>query len=287
MSAPAVPEAPDVLTEAAPPEAGVKRRNYGRGHGYRIDGVKVPGVTKICGYAPKDGLINWAGNSTADYALDNWDALATLPPAKRLAKMRGARYEDKDTAAKRGTQVHRLGAAMIAGQSVDVPEELAGHVDSYCDFLDRCTPVIVAVELIVANRTERYCGTLDIIADLPPLMWAGEIIPAGRWLLDVKTSRSGIFGETALQLCGYEHAEIFIDPETGAERPMSWLKVEYTGAVHVRGDGWDLRPTANTDAVWRYFRHLAYLCHNDDDLGEWIGEAVMPPALIAAAAAPK
>ncbi len=274
--APAPPEPPEA---EQPPPTGIARKNHGRNHSYRIDGQKVPGVTTICGFAPKPALINWAGNTTADYAVDNWDTLATLPPSKRIAKLRGARNEDRDNAANRGTQVHRLGAGLINGETVQVPEELRGHVDAYVDFLDRCTPVIVAVELVVGNRTVRYCGTLDIIADMPALSCAGEIIPPGRWLLDVKTSRSGIFPETALQLCGYDHAEVFIDPETGAERPMSWLEIDYTGAVHVRADGWDIRPTANDDAVWNYFRHLAYLCHHDGDTAEWVGSAIDPPPL--------
>lgn len=266
------------FTEGADPvPAGIERRNYGRSHGYKIDGRKVPGVTTITGNASKPALINWAGNTTADYAVDNWAALGKLPPSKRNAELRGARNKERDAAANRGTQVHRLGAALMDGREVTVPDELRGHVDSYTEFLDRVEPVAVAVELVVAHRALRYCGTLDLIADLPAVECDGRWIPAGRWLLDLKTSRSGIWPETALQVCGYARAEVFIDPDTGEERPMKWLQVQYTGAVHVRADGWDLRPLACTNAVWRYFQALTYITHAADETGEWVGSAISPP----------
>ena len=71
----------------------LERRNYGRGHGYKIDGYKVPGVTTVLGESlPKPALIDWAARTTAAAAVDRWDELGALPPSQRLKALEGARW---------------------------------------------------------------------------------------------------------------------------------------------------------------------------------------------------
>lgn len=225
----------------------VRRVNAGRGHVYRdANGVRVPGVTTILGDGvPKAALINWAANATADYAVNNWDELAAMKPAARLKRLQGARYEDRDTAAKRGTQVHKLAEQLVAGKKVDVPDDLAGHVESYVQFLDDWDPDPVVIEGVVMSHKHGYAGTFDLIADFDAQLLAerlpelAELDRPARALLDVKTSRSGIFGETALQLAGYRYADVYVD-DSGAEVPM--LPVDAVFGLHVRADGYDLLP---------------------------------------------
>jgi hypothetical protein len=264
----------------------ISRRNHGSGHSYTLDGVKVPGVTTILQMVPKTALIDWAGRATAEYALDHWADLTAMPPSKRLAVLNKARYAERDKAARRGTAVHRLAEQLGQGLEVEVPEELTGHVESYLAFLDRLHVGVVAAELVVASREHSYCGTLDLIADLPAVTAGDERYKPGRWLLDIKTSRSGVFRESALQLAAYRHADIWRPPgEPDAERPMPWLEIDHTGVVHVRADGWDLRPVDTSWPVWEYFRHLAWLYHHDEDTRGWIGDAADPPPALPEAAA--
>jgi hypothetical protein len=256
----------------------ITRRNYGLNHGYRIDGAKVPGVTTITGHyiVNRSGLHEYPAKQTRLYVANHWDELCALRPGDRDAALYAARYGEMKAAGTRGTDVHRIGARLAAGEAdVEYPDELAGHVEAYRDWLDRLDPKILAVELIVGSRQHRYCGTLDLIADLGPIPWAGEIIPPARWLLDVKTSASGIWPETALQLAGYEHAEVFIG-EDGDERPIEWLGIERCGAVWVRGDGWDLIPLDTGEEAWQTFVNLAWLFHHEDERKEWIGVAAGP-----------
>lgn len=283
-AAAAVAELPPLPPLAEPallldvPARSIARKNHGRWHSYRVDGHKVPGVTKITGHFKSGGLAEYPGKACAEYAVNHWETLTAMGPADRLKALYGAQWADRDAAAGRGTEVHALGARLAAGEDVgaDVPEELSAHVDSYRDFLDKLEPRLAAPpELLIGNRAVRYCGTLDLIADLGPVPWDGEIIPPARWLLDVKTARSGIFGETALQCCAYANAEVFI-AEDGSERPMSWLGVERCGAVHVRRDGWDLFPLDTGPAVWAYFRYLAWLYHQEDARKDWVGSAAGP-----------
>jgi hypothetical protein len=247
----------------------ITRRNHGRGHSYEVDGRKLPGVTTILDKTmPKPALIEWAGKTTAAYAVDRWAELADLTPSKRLERLNRARWEEKDTAARRGTEVHGLAEHLITGEKIDVPDELAGHVDAYLDFLTTWDPEPVLVEAVLANRAVGYCGTVDLVADLK----------GTRWLLDIKTARSGIFGDTALQCCAYAHAEVWAGPD-GEESPVPDLGIERVGAIHVRADGWDLRPLVAGDEVWNTFRHLAWVYRQydaSDTLRDWVGESLLP-----------
>jgi hypothetical protein len=256
----------------------VKRRRYGKsGYGYTVDGEKVPGVTTILKQLPNDNLIKWAANATAAYALDHWDELSREPPSVKLTRLQKSRYEISSPAAKRGTEVHRLGAALSVGEEVLVPEELTGYVEAYRGFLDTIEPQPVqgATELAVASRTHRYCGTADLVADLPAVVCDGELIPACRWLLDLKTAKSGVWPENALQLCAYKHADVFVDPdEPDDERPMEWLQIARCGVVHIGSDDWELRPVDTGPEVWEFFQHLRWLHDQQDRMKEWVGGPV-------------
>jgi hypothetical protein len=263
----------------------VKRRRYGRtGHGYAVDGSKVPGVTTILGDTlPKDGLTDWAARCGADEVIDYWDELAELRPSERHQRVHFAYRHDRDAAAKRGTEVHRIAEALNnwaeGDPEVPVPEELAGHVDAYRDFLDTIRPAALlgGTELVVANRTLRYCGTADLVADLPALNAGDLAIPAARWLLELKTTRSGIWPESALQACAYFHAEVFVDPaDPDDERRMDWLQIERCGVVWIKSDAWELRPVDTGPTTWDYFQHLRWLYDHQDDKPGWIGMTADP-----------
>jgi len=246
----------------------VQRIDRGRGHSYRIDGEQADGVTTLLGDGlAKPALVNWAANTTANYAVDNWAALGELTPSERLEKLKKARYEDLDKASKRGTEVHALGEKLVQGIEVDVPDELAGHAESYVKFLDTFNPVPILVESVVASRKWRYCGTLDLIADM-----CGE-----RWLLDIKTSRSGIFPDVALQLAMYRWAEVYIDAE-GKEQPMADLGVTRSGAIHVRADGFDVIPLDTSEAVFKDACHVAWVARMTKRMAPWRGDALPQPA---------
>lgn len=258
----------------------IKRVNHGRGHSY-VDtdtGLKIPGVTTITGDGvPKKALIEWSATATIDYAIDNWEQLSRKSLSVRAKELKGARYAVKDTAANRGTKVHNLGARLVAGEKVAIPEGLEGYVQSYVRFLDDFDVEPVLVEQTVVSRTHRYCGTLDLIADLfdpddpEP---TDEGFRRLRWLLDVKTNRSGIFGETALQLAGYRYADAYIDAD-GGEHDM--LDVDRTGAVWVRPDGYDLVPVEAGELQHRQFlyaQQMGEFLASDRDL---IGDPIVSP----------
>jgi len=249
-----------------------KRRNAGRGHYYvDEDGTRFDGVTTLLGEGlPKPALVNWAANTTADYAVDHWDELSRNTISERINKLRRARFAERDRAAKRGTEVHTLAERLIRGEEVDVSDELAGHVESYVRFLDEWKPIAVLVETPVANRRWRYAGTLDAVVDM-----GGR-----RVLVDIKTSRSGIFPETAYQLAAYAGAEVYLDDD-GNEQPMSGLGICDALGIWVRADGYDLYPVDISENTHRTFLHIAHVARQTKDNKRLIGEALAPPEVAA------
>lgn len=281
------------ITTAQTRPAGVSTRRYGaRGRGFTIDGVKAPGVTKILDMLPNDNLINWAARVTAEYALDHWTELAAMTPSARLRTLEKSRWDNTSKPAlARGTEVHALGEGLIAGEAVEVPEASLGYVESYRAWLDEFDPEPVATELLVANRTHRYCGFLDLLADLPALKAGGVRYPAGRWLLDLKTGKpgGGIFPEAALQLTGYRWAEVFVaaTEDGGEERPLEWLGIDHAGVVRISSDACELQPVDTGPDVWEFFLHLKWLFDRQDDMKTWVAGPAAAVDLAAAAAAAK
>lgn len=226
--------------------APIRRVDTAKGHHYKdAAGTRVPGVTTIIGDGvPKPALITWAANATAEAAIDQWDTLGALAPAQRLKRLQAARWAESDRAKNRGTEVHRAAEKLLAGTAVQVPEEIAGHVEAYARFLDEFKVEPVHVEFSCVSYRWGYAGTADLCA------WV-QLPERGRTLLlmDLKTSRSGIFGETALQLAAYRHADVWVigDEERDPE------PVEHCAGIHVRGDGYDLVPVEAGEAEHKDF----------------------------------
>jgi hypothetical protein len=237
------------------------RRNHGTGHSYELDGRWAPGVTTLLGAGfPKAALVPWASKACANEVLDYWDELAELTASERFERVRSAPNRDRDIAARRGTEVHRYAQALLQEEAVDVPEELVGHVDSYLQFLADWDVRPVLIEASVGRRDPLYAGTLDLVADLRD---------ARRWLVDLKTTRSGVFDENALQLAAYRYADFYVDP-AGVDRKM--LEVDQCGVVWLRADGYDLHPVEAGPSEFLLFQMVARIARvADRRLGEKLG----------------
>lgn len=274
----------------------IRRKNHGRNHSYFDGDRKLDGVTTLLGGVPKPALVGWASRTTAEFAIDHMvqrdghliaddllNALAELNQRSNrkerwdgvsfsrgtLSKiLAGAPYAERDAAANRGTEVHALAEKLARGEEIQVPEELAGHVDSYVQFLDEWNPKVIATEMVVFSRQWGYAGTFDLLADFPP--------PYGRCLCDLKTSRSGVWPETSLQLAAYAGAEGYLDSD-GVEHPMSELGVERALGIWVRSDGYDVFPVQIGERVFRDFLHSAWVFRWLKRNDELIGPSQRPP----------
>jgi hypothetical protein len=222
------------------------RSNHGRGHSYKLDGVKVPGVTTILNALPKPALVKWAAEKAADHAINHWDELATLPPSERHKRILRAHREDVTSKGARGTRIHALGDKLAHGEEVKVPDDLRGPVEAYARFLDRWGIRTTATETPIAHTRYRYAGTADL--------WAGiDRLGVELALVDLKTG-SGVYDETALQLAGYLFADLW-QPEPGDERTLDAGDLPVYVA-HIGPDDVRLLPVEVDAAVFRSFLYV-------------------------------
>lgn len=272
---------------------GAKRVNSGGGHSYRIDGERVDGVTTIIkNGVPAPGLIGWGPKVIGGWVADRlkpvelvleggtkvrhiladdietglaafakkdgkaWGPTWSTSQAAELLKQ--VHYADRDDAGVKGTKIHDLAFRLSMGEEVEVPPEYDGHVNAYLAFRDAFNPRNELAEVIVVNRSKRYMGTLDLIADVDlPVDWLAEHHPdlaeldrSLRALIDYKTNRGGPYADVALQLAGYRYAETRLD-ETGAEVPMP--AVDLCFVLWLRDDGFDLIPFTAGPLEYRVF----------------------------------
>ena len=236
-----------------------RRINRGRGHSYTLDGSPVMGVTTILskGY-PKPALVGWAAREVAEFVAGRREVLTQLNDEELVDLCKGAPYRTRDAAANRGTEVHKLAERLARGDEVDVPEEVAGHVDAYLAFLEAFKPSAALVERPVFNRKYRYGGTMDMLARTDEMGWT---------LFDIKTSGSGIYGDIALQMAAYGNAEVYIDSD-GDEQPMP--EVDSYAAIWVRADGYSVYPIDVTEKEFKAFLYVQqiafWLEHRSDQV---------------------
>lgn len=272
----------------AEPAQGVKKIKCGTGHRYTIDGIKVDGVTTLIkGGLPKPALPNWAAREVAEFIADNLHRIDEWRAMDRDALVRTLKVipeQVRDTAGKRGTDVHDYAEHLVKGEEVEYEEHLAGHVEAYIKFLDEWQVRPVLVERWVGSRSFRYGGTTDLVADVVTpwaitpehCSWLAAAIPAGtplRVIFDPKTSRSGLWPEVAYQLAAYWRADFYMDGDT--EIPMVSLGIQHAAAVHVRADGYDVHFVDAGPETFKTFQHIATVARRAKDGRErLIGKAV-------------
>ena len=248
------------------------RRETRYGHSYLLDGKKCPGVTTILSKGlPKPALMPWAAKEAALCAVHERHLWADMPEQSAIDWIKGAHRRNRDAAANRGTQVHHLAEQLRDGAEVDVPAELAGHVDAYLAFLEEWRPEPIQVERVVGNRRHHYMGTFDSI----------ERLPDGRLaLLDIKTNRSGPFGEVALQLAAYRFAEFLLDDD-GNEQPMP--EVDWCGVIWVTDTGYEVYEYRCDEATFRTFLYVQQCARFMDEADTFKSEPLPAPEMEAAA----
>ncbi|MDQ1127600.1 hypothetical protein QE428_002633 [Microbacterium sp. SORGH_AS 505] len=225
-----------------------RRRNYGRNHGYLLDGQKIISVTKALSLGmPKPALINWAASQAAQMAWDKKDELAAAPYSEFIATVAKAHEKVRNTAAVKGTAVHNFGQRLVHGERVDgIPDEVAKKVDHYVRFLNEWQVEPLAVERPVCNLAEPYGGTFDLVFRTP-------LFPERVFLGDIKTAK-GVYGDNALQLEGYARADFYID-EHESEVEMSTLGITDHVVIHLEDAGYHVVEMERGDAVFAAFQN--------------------------------
>lgn len=222
--------------------------------------VKLPGVTSIVGMLPKPFLTPWAAKLTAEAAVDNLDAVASIAANDRdgaIDYLKGTHRRYTKSRADVGSMAHDAFERMMNGEHVGrVHPDITRHVTHFGEFMDAVNPELVRAEDVAWSDEHQYAGSFDAILRVwldedrkPTPDRSGD--PAVL-MVDYKTSKA-VYPDVALQLAAYAHADKIIDPE-GNETPMP----DFDGAavLHVTESTWSFRPVDIGDRVYNHFLAL-------------------------------
>ncbi|MFF3151889.1 hypothetical protein [Streptomyces sp. NPDC057910] len=241
---------------------------------YRVKGtdLKLRRVTTILeqGTSKGDALTFWAGNITAETAMNNLPYLvsSSLRPEQRTEAydwLRRAHTRKKDERKDVGSAVHKLIEARVLG--TPVPEELLTNpeltpfLDHFFRFVDEWQVEFEASEMVVGNEEQGYAGTLDYLLRSPLIaaaladyfecevpadsVFCGDTKTGGE--LDVK----GVYPEASLQMSAYRKAKVaWLRDGTKVPMPATfWAGV----VLHLRPEGYRPIPAVADDAVFEAF----------------------------------
>ena len=229
--------------------------------GYTIDGKLYRRVTSLLGGGiPKPALVGWGIKSTSEYAWEHREVWSKLNKTDAIKLLKNSPYSQRDDAAARGTAVHKTLEALLG--NTPMPQDLEGDeqacAEAAADFLAQRDSKHLGTEITVFNDSlgGGYAGTLDL--------W--EIDRDGQtWILDYKTSKSGVFPDMAVQLVAYQRAEYALVKARSLPGEKSVAKVipwtteycERLGIVHVSPEGAVLHPIKNPDSLVRILEAAA------------------------------
>ena len=214
---------------------------------------EVPSVTKVLDVLDKSGALTWWGMRVGiQGVIELWNRLFmgadpshyTLEHLERLiVEQKLSTNHVKDKAADRGTNIHKAFEAWAVDPSFRpdpnvYPENEQGYVFGLNEFFDHLDEVAdIQAEVMVGSVEYGFAGRYDcrltmpygatmVVKTYPKRKPKVEEIPAGKYLLDLKTSK-GVYDSHALQLAAYELASV----ECG------YGPTDYRAVVHVTEDG--------------------------------------------------
>lgn len=244
------------------------RRGGARLYVHPETGEKAVGVTSVLNSLPKNFLQYWRAKVVAEYAVANAGTLTQMlleangqerdfVLAKKAAVdwLKNAPQRDTSKSAEDGTAVHDLCERIAAGEKVGpIHPDFRPYIDRFQAFLDTYQPEYLFIEETIWNDRLGYAGSFDAIVKIE-----GETI-----LLDLKTTRSGVHAEVALQLAAYARGDYMlrIAEEEGFEVPEPSVvkvplpKIDGAAVLHLRPDESSLVPVSISDDVFSIFETL-------------------------------
>jgi len=241
---------------------------------------KAPGVTSIVGMLPKEFLKYWAAKVTAEAAVENFGAVANLVAAGdsdgAVDYLKRAQFRTVGGAALKGTEVHEMTEAIDEAGAVPkrMKKALLPYAQGYLEFRQQTEVEILEVETTIWSQEHGYSGTLDRVLKIPAAAW-GDQEPPSWWtgepqVADVKTTRSGVHAEVAIQMAAYRAASEALRVQTdGSYKAEAWPVTDVTGLViHLRPEAWKLVPVRIGPDVFEIFKALLVVHGWDKDVSK-------------------
>jgi hypothetical protein len=270
---------------------------------YTVREVDVPSVTTILGLGwPKEWMGPWAAKEVAleaergveeygplaieawvtmDRELHNSTKTHTKYHQKKcpyvasaLGYLKGTPFRKRDKAGDTGTSIHDVLEAIAHEQVIPEDAPFREYLEAW---RDAYRPRILESEPQVANLTDGYAGSLDLIAD----------IYGKRLLIDLKTSKRydgkgkpiNVHREWSLQLAAYRYAEFMFADSKEYDMP----EVEGGAILWLPQDAPDEWMFIEVPAgAKEYARFLSAKAIHDDYTaheGTSVGEIILPRAL--------
>lgn len=259
------------------------RAGYYRCH---VTGEYLRSVTTILGKgSPKEALVHWAGNLVAETALDS---LPYLVRSSRRDEERQEAYDwlrrahtrKKDERADLGSAVHSLIEAHVLGtpvpEEIEDDPELRPFLTHFHQFVEDFAVTFEASEMVVANYSESYAGTLDYLLRSPHI--AGGALLMGDTKTGGELDVRGVYPEAGVQMAAYANAE-YGWLRNGDRVPFPRDVHDVGVVLHLRPEGYRLIPVRCGAEVFDAFRHVRHVADFHTDLAPHVvGDALPVPA---------
>lgn len=239
------------------PKHSIKRN--GRRYLVTADGQEkeCPSVTTILDQMAKPGLQYGAQKVVANTALDRLDELAVMDREDAYRLLFHSPKEEWGAKGRFGTAVHEaIDAWLKSGtdEPTDITDmDLLPYVAGATRFLDDHIAEVIATEITLANLTEGYAGTADLLARTRK----------GRLALIDWKSGADVWPDVALQITGYVNCDYIVTEEGGTD-PLE-PKPDMGIVVHLTGDAsYVAYPIEPNDADWEAFKGLLAVQQWDD-----------------------
>ena len=208
--------------------------------------IKVPSVTSVLDMLPSHYLRIWNSKVTAQAAIDDFDYVSELIASgkshKAIEWLKAAATRELNKAADMGDRVHNTLEEIITTGKWDVDPEVEPYIQGFYEFCERFEPEWMFVEHSIFSISHLYAGSFDAIAK----------INKKNYMIDFKTTRSGISSKVAMQLAAYARADVmFID---GQEHPLP--EIHAGAALWLRPDKWAFQPLRIDEDIFLTFLSL-------------------------------
>lgn len=263
--------------------ARIPRRSKAGYYRCHVTGAMLRSVTTILSLgSPKPALVHWAGNLVAETAMEHLPYLVKASRRNSVEAydwLRRAHTRKKDERADLGSAVHSLIEAHVLGTPVpeDVKNdpELRPFLEHFHRFVSDFEVTFEASEMVVANYSDAYAGTLDFLLRSPYIadgaLLMGDTKTGGE--LDVK----GVYPEAGVQMSAYANAE-FGWMRDGSRVPFPGDVHDVGVVLHLRPEGYRLVPVRCGADVFAAFKHIRHVADFNSDLSPHVvGEALPVP----------
>jgi hypothetical protein len=197
--------------------------------------------------------------------------------------LRMAAERKRDKAANLGSAVHGFIESKILGTPMpEVDDEAAPFLRHFERFVTDFDVEFTASEAVVANRTDKWAGTLDWMAHLRRRPDLGHVMGDTKTGGDLKLEK-GVYPEAGLQMAAYRKAEVlWLRDGTTVDMPATDAAV----VLHLRPDGYRLVPVRADDAMYAAFMHAMGVSDYVRDLSKTVvGDKLLPMAAVETAVA--